>query len=117
MLGLLGLSGLLGLMAKVLGAIVEIATPILKAIVDGIIWIWQKILWPGIVDILDTWATVLTVGAMMAGLFLYIRVNDDIRYNNQTRQLNACHGELKKLKRRTPSTPQTPLWEFKWPSF
>jgi hypothetical protein len=115
MLALLGLSGFVGLATKILGAIIEIATPILKAVVDGIIWVWQNIFWPGLKNILNSWATVLTVGTMMACMFLVIHENDTIRYNNQARQLNACHVELKKLRRKAPQTDQSPLWEFKWP--
>lgn len=122
-IGGLGAAGLaawaLGLptLFKVLGAVVDIAAPVLKAIAEGIVWVWQWVLWPGIKDILDTWATVLTVGGLMVGLFLFMQVNDGLRLAAKGRDLQVCQTALSKARKPIPSTTEPQIWEFRFPGW
>lgn len=114
--GFLGV-GVLGIIAQLLG--LTAAFPLIKSILDAVLavlgWLWVNLLWPGLRGMLDGLPQVITFATIVGGLFLYMKANDDIRYNHKSRELQVCTMELKKTKRTAPKVEQPQLWEFKWP--
>lgn len=61
---LAGLLGILGVIPAVLKAIIESATPLLKAFSEFLVWL-LKAMWEGFTDIMDNMKTLLTVGILV----------------------------------------------------
>lgn len=53
--------GIMVSVLKMVASAIEMAAPIISGIFSGIIWLWQKVLWPGLLNILSTWSSIFTV--------------------------------------------------------
>lgn len=95
---------------KIVASLFEMVSPIVGGAISGLLWLWKTILLPGLLDILDSIATIITVVILIGSMFIFIKLNDDIRYNNLQRQYQAV-----KNKRPPEDVPQESLWEFKLP--
>ena len=103
---------------RVAASAIEAAAPIISAIFSGFIWIWQKILLPGILDIIDSWATIFTILiAGTIGWFIFVskyevsQVQTNYSYNQCKKELQSC------TKRAPPKEPEVELqlpWPFDW---
>jgi hypothetical protein len=112
------LFGLLPIIGAVVQFISAVVSPIVSAIISGVIWVWQTILWPGLMNIFTTFVTAATVAAIVGAVFLYTKVNDDIKYNNLQNNYNQCVVDLKKTGRISRPVVQQPLKsvpKFKFP--
>lgn len=76
----------------------EMISPIINALLSGIIWSWRNIFWPGLLDILDSWATIVTV--LLAGFILwtYLTAESKIQTVKIDKQLNVCEKALTQCK-------------------
>lgn len=117
-LGWLGLSGVgIGLLSllpgvtiltsvlKIIASLFEMAGPIIGGIISGVVWIWQKILWPGLLDIFDSVATIITVLIIVGAMFMYF----DLKYKVETHNLRR---EVNSIKRVVPKTEDVQPEEF-----
>jgi hypothetical protein len=104
-----GLMPVVGAVANVLAAVLG---PILKAVVEGVIWTWQNVLWPGLRDILDDWVTIVTVLLMGFLLWSILLARFEVQESRLERQVAACKVELKK---RPPAPRRAPEPQFRWP--
>lgn len=62
---LLSFVGVLGVIPSILKAIIEGATPLLKALSEFVVWL-IKAMWEGFTDIMDNMKTLLTVAILVA---------------------------------------------------
>ncbi len=88
----------------ILTSALQMVSPIINAIFTLIIWFWTNILWPGLSDILDSWATIVTVVFMG---FVLLTVS------------NAQHKVDRHVVKQCVSNPQPEPelelpWPFKW---
>lgn len=98
-------------------SMVEMAAPIVASIFSGLIWIWQKIIWPGILDIVDSWATILTVLLAMGVGWLYFVSKYEVSGIRTNMSLNQCQRALQNCKQPPPREPQVEFqlpWPFNW---
>lgn len=82
--------GLMPIVASVVQTISAVVSPILTVAIQGIIWLWQNIFWPGIWSIVTNLATIITVVTLVYIIFFYTKLNDDIKYNNLQKSYNQC---------------------------
>lgn len=109
------LFGMLPIIGAVLQFISAVASPIITALIQGVVWLWQNIFWPGLLNIFKSLVTIITVCTIVGAMFLYTKVNDDIRFNNLQRVTNQCMIDLKTAKKTMRPVPQQQLWQFKFP--
>ena len=69
---LASLLGILGVIPAILKAIIEGATPLLKAFSEFVVWL-IKAMWEGLTDILDNLKTVLTVVILVMSPICYMK--------------------------------------------
>lgn len=113
-----GLMPILGAAAQVVAAAVA---PVVGAVVSGMVWVWQNILWPGIwrfaSDILDDWVTVLGFVMSLGVLWFVVATPYKVRIATAERRLDVCTASLAAAKRRAPPVeePRVELpWPFRW---
>jgi len=107
-----GLMPVIGAVANVLAAVLG---PILGAVVQGIVWAWQNIIWPGLWDILDNWVTILTVVLMGGFLYLATASRYEVQEYFLERQIQVCEANLKKARKAIPPARRPAPETFKWP--
>lgn len=107
-----GLMPVLGAVATVVAAIVA---PIAGAMVQGLVWTWQNIFWPGLWDILEDWVTILTVLTLGCFLWFGLKAHYEIQEFKQERALSACFADLKKARRPLPKQVPQPQVGLPWP--
>lgn len=100
---------------KMVAAFFESISPLIGGIFQGLIWLWQKIIWPGLLDILDSWATILTVLICAGGLYFFLLSKYEIKHFNDQRQLTKCYAELKGAKRNLPEPEPEIGISLPWP--
>lgn len=100
-----GLLPIIGAAAQVVSSVLS---PILGAIIQGIIWTWENVFLPGLWNILSSLVTIVTVSTLMLLLYLYDKANDNIKYNNLQRAYNQCLSFNRSGKKITP-LPQRPI--------
>lgn len=90
--------------------------PVAGAVTQGVVWVWQNVLWPGIwhflSDIFDSWVTVLGFAATLAILVgIY-----ESRLAWVERRERACIADLSKRRLPPPRVEEPePAWEpFGW---
>jgi len=90
----------------------QIAAPLLSGILQALVWVWQYIIWPGLVDILTHISTIGTV-IIMAGLLWFGLTT---RYEVQhIRDLNALHYcQLHRTAKPRPDITFDLPWPFNW---
>jgi len=116
-----GISAIIGLAvaaAKAIAAALEIVAPIFAGLFQGLIWIWQSIIFPGVKDILDDWVTVVTVGSMGLMLWFGLAVKYEVQHKVDVRKLNACLADTNRTTRNKEiEEPETDIqlpWPFNW---
>ena len=113
-----GAAWFFGLM-PVLGAAAQVAAsvlaPILGAAVQGLVWVWQNVVWRGLRDILDDGVTVITVAVMAVLLWGWLAGTYEVRVHRLNKDLGACQTALVKAKRTIPKASPEPDFKFKWP--
>lgn len=82
--------GLMPIVAAAVQTVSAIVSPIATALIQGIIWVWQNIFWPGIWSIVTNLATIITVVTLIYIIFFYTKLNDDVKYNNLQKSYNQC---------------------------
>jgi len=98
------------------GTLLSIATagltmiaPLVNGVLSALVWIWSTVLWPGILDILDSWATIFTVIIICGMTYFGLAARYEVRHIRDTYTINKCV---------TPTeAPETELelpWPFKW---
>lgn len=107
-LGFMGLPGIVEQVLKIVNTSLGIVSPALTSVFELIVW-YVKVLWNGILDIVDSWMTILTVMTIVLGTWAYgkLPTNDP--------RLSQCQAQLETLKKRYTTRQQTPQVEFKWP--
>lgn len=100
--------------AGIVAAVGPAVGVVLGALAQAVVWLWQAILWPGLRDILDSWATIATVLFAAGGLYLGIVAASEVRAIKTERALETCKADLAKAKRKPSSIPQ-PTWDLPWP--
>lgn len=103
-LGIGGIVGFLALLffapsiAKVVGAALE---PVARAVGEGVVWLFRDVLWVGMKDMLDNWASIVFVIAavMVGGYFLSTKPTDCKA---------AVEQEVAKLRAEYKFVPRTP---------
>lgn len=105
----LGAAWFFGLMP----AVMAVVSPLLGALVQGFIWLWQNVFWPGIWDILDDWVTIVTVATGAAVLYFMITANAHVQVARMEREVNICRVELQKVNKSVPESETT--WSLPWP--
>jgi len=88
----------------ILTSALQMVSPIINALLTALIWFWTTILWPGLSDILDSWATIITVIFMG---FVLLTVS------------NAQHKIDRHVAKQCVPNPQPEPelelpWPFKW---
>jgi len=120
LLSLLGVGSFLGVIAKAFEAIIGAAAPALKAAVEFVIW-FLKACWEGFCDVMDNVHTILFVGVIAAGTYLYAHnpLKDVqifagqkrvVKLNNEVKQLKATLKDMDAMLKacRTKSPSQRP---------
>ena len=69
--------GILVSVLKILASTIESLSPIISGIFQGIIWLWQKAVWPGIVNICSSISSIFTVLIICGSIYgyMYIKYN------------------------------------------
>lgn len=130
---LLGIAGLSAILSWIPGGSAAIAiitsalqfaasffqsiSPIINGMFSGIIWIWSNVIWPGILDIIDSWPTIFTVLiAGVIGWFVFVSKYEVTQIKNNY-ALNQCQRALQSCKKPIPKEPQVETqlpWPFNW---
>ena len=88
---------------KVLETALTVVTPILstvgKALADGLAWVLNTIIGPGLRDILEDWVTVVTVLLMGLALWGYMDAKQELLERRMQAQLTQCQMTVKTLKK------------------
>jgi hypothetical protein len=100
---LAGLFGILGVIPSILKAIIEGATPLLKALSEFVVWL-IKAMWEGFTDIMDNMKTLLTVAILVFGPLSWQHIQH--RW-----EINAIHKDYRakwqpKSKKTSPISKQ-----------
>ena len=86
---------------RLIASFFEIISPVVNAVFSGVIYLWKEVLYPGLLDILDSIKTIITVGIIFLLMFLYF----DIKYKIKTNNLEREVGSLKE-SHRTKQEPE-----------
>lgn len=125
-LGWLGLSGLsligivsalaglswipgVGLALRIVVAGLEAASPILNGIFAAIIWVWSKVLLPGILNILSQWSSIFTVIIMGGMLWFGLVARYEAKLVAKGYVISKC-----KIPVDEPEPALELPWPFKW---
>jgi hypothetical protein len=100
---------------RAVASFMEMIAPIVANIFSGIIWFWKTIIWPGLLDILDSWTTMLTVIFLGGVLWVGFIANYKIKQNMDERALYKCQAELVKAKRNLPEPEPEERFQLPWP--
>jgi len=108
-----GISWLPGMsvILPILTSALQMISPIVNAALSGLFWIWSNILWPGLLDIMDSWATIFTV--IIMGSFLWFGLAS--RYEVQ--HIKDRHVIAKCVAPQNVDNNEAELdlpWPFKW---
>lgn len=108
--------GLIVAAAKAAASFLEILAPIISGVFQGIIWAWQKVIWPGILDIIDSWATILTVVIIGASLWFGLMSRYEIRHIQDQRRITQLEQNTRnRPAREEDREPEITLpWPFNW---
>lgn len=84
---LMSLFGILGVIPSILKAIIEGATPLLKALSEFVVWL-IKAMWEGFTDIMDNMKTLLTVALLVLGPLSWQHIQHKF-------EVNAIHNDYR----------------------
>ena len=98
-----------GLALRVAIAALEAASPVINGFLSAIIWTWSKVLWPGILDILDSWATILTVLIMGGFLWFGLVARYEAKLISKSYVISKCKEPV-----REPEPEFNLPWPFSW---
>lgn len=103
---------------KIFASAIEAASPIISGIFSGIIWIWQKVLWPGLLNIFSNWATLFTVITLGGFIWFGVLADYKIKHFSDQTALSKCYQQISKNKNKLPDPePEIGLqlpWPFNW---
>lgn len=106
--------GILTAGLRMLASAFEVISPVLSAILQGILYIWREILLPTLIDIFDNVRTIIGISIIVSlvvmSTMFYMRGNDDIKYSNLQNKYNACQSELRSINRPMPQVDEQPLF-------
>jgi hypothetical protein len=98
-----------GLALRLAIAGLEAASPIINGIFAGLIWIWAKVLWPGLLNILSQWSTIFTVLFMGGMLWVGLIARYEAKLVSKNYVISKCPNPAEEPE------PQLDLpWPFKW---
>lgn len=100
---------------RIVASAFEVISPIISGIISAIVWVWKTILLPGLMDILDSWMTILTVAALLGLAWLVFVTRYEIKGIQTERSLARCTAELAKCKKPKLKVPETPDVEYTLP--
>lgn len=112
--GLAWWTGILPIAGAAANVVSAVLSPILGAVSQGLVWLWQNVLWPGLRDILDDWVTIVTVALCGTVLWFGLVARYEVKSIRLDRELSACKIELDKAKKPLPRVTE-PSWELPWP--
>lgn len=89
--------------------------PIINGVLSAIIWIWSNIIWPGLLHILESWATIFTVLIMGGTLWFGLITDYKVKTISLQHRLNVCLSEIKQSGNKVPEQEPEPQSELPWP--
>lgn len=108
LLGFFGVPGIIEQVLRIVNTSLGIASPALTGAFELAVW-FIKVLWNGILDIVDSWMTVLTVMTIVLGTWAYAKFPKDPR-------LAICQAQVETLqKKQQQKAPRAPQETLKWP--
>jgi hypothetical protein len=122
----LGLAPVLAALGKAAEVALAVAQPVLVAVAEGAVWVWQNVFWKGLKDILDDWVTIATVAAMGFGGWSYMEGKAAVQQHELNKEISSvkkasaqCTAEMKKLRgvagKLVPKTQSAPGgFKFFW---
>jgi hypothetical protein len=86
----------------------QMLSPIINAMINGVVWIWSNVIFPGLLHIFESWATIFTV--LLMGSFLWVSLISDYKVRTATLQhrLNVCLSETKQSGRKVQEQEPEP---------
>lgn len=114
--GILGWAVGLPAALRILSAIIDVLSPILRIVTESIAgaakWLWNTIVWPALEDIFDNWRTICFVVAVVLGTIWTMDTRMDLKMDRVVDQLSTCQNEMVKLKKANRLRPSN---DFFWP--
>lgn len=98
-----------GLALRVAIAGLEAISPIINGIFAAIIWIWSKILWPGLLNILSNWSSIFTVLIMGGFLWIGLVARYEAKLVSKSYVISKCKAPVEE-----PEPVLDLPWPFKW---
>jgi hypothetical protein len=95
-------------LTPLLAALGQIAAVVLDALFRAVGWLWATVLWPGLKDILDNLATIVTVALIVLSVYYGVLLDGSRKYAALQDRHNACLVDLKKAKKKLTPAPQPP---------
>lgn len=87
----------------------QMAAPLINGVLAAIVWIWGAVLWPGLLDILDSWATIFTVLIMGAFLWFGLAARYEVQHVKDRHAISKCI-----TPQQDQDTEVDLPWPFKW---
>lgn len=112
--GIAGLAAYFLGLTPLLAALGQIASVLLDALLKALGWIWANVIWPGLRDILDNLATIVTVVILVGSFYIGGKLSDDVKYANLQAQHKSCMVDLVKAKKKASPVIQQPV-TLPWP--
>lgn len=118
----MGLMPIVGAVLNIFSTVLSVVAPFLnmiaKAVAEGLDWLFRNVLFPGLKDIADSWATIATVVVMGAILWFGLLARTEVRVLHAQKQANVCVDKLKRTSNEEPPEVTAPVldlpWPFKW---
>lgn len=87
----------------------EALSPIINGFLTAIIWIWSKILFPGVLNILSQWSSIFTV--LIIGGFLWVGLiaRYEAKLVSKNYVISKCKAPIQE-----PETELDLPWPFSW---
>ena len=98
-----------GLALRLAIAGLEAASPIINGIFAGVIWIWAKIIWPGMLNILSQWSSIFTVLIMGGVLWVGLIARYEAKLVSKNYVISKCPTPVEE-----PEPALDLPWPFKW---
>ena len=107
-----GISWLPGMsvILPILTSALQMVSPIVNAALTALFWIWSTILLPGILDILDSWATIFTVIIMSSFLWFGLATRYEVQHIKDRSVISKCAAPQSSDSETELDLP----WPFKW---
>jgi|SRR4029077_1982083 len=103
---------------RFLASFFEMISPLINALFGGVIWLWKTVFLPGLLDILDSWVTIVTVLTMGAIMWFTFVSRYELQASGGNKELAVCQKSLSQCKavsttKERPAEADTPFpWIF-----